>query len=183
MSDKVIHLRKKVRAEDLPYRACVGVMLLNDAGRVFIGSRRKGDVAEGSVSPAYVWQMPQGGVDKDEDLLEAARRELYEETNVRSVRVLAQTPDWLTYDLPEHDIGVALKGKYRGQKQKWFAMRFTGDESEIDVLHPGDGTVPPEFDEWRWEEAYRLPELIVPFKRQVYEQVVACFEVLTKGRG
>ncbi|MFD2251743.1 putative (di)nucleoside polyphosphate hydrolase [Pseudochelatococcus lubricantis] len=182
MSDKVNHIRGKVRAEDLPYRACVGVMLLNKVGRVFIGSRQKGDIAEGTVPPAYTWQMPQGGVDKHEDLLDAARRELFEETNVRSVEVLAQTPDWLTYDLPEDQIGIGLRGKFRGQKQKWFAMRFTGDESEIDVLHPGDGSVPPEFDAWRWEEAQHLPELIVPFKRRVYEQVVAHFAALTHIR-
>ncbi|MGV6871238.1 RNA pyrophosphohydrolase [Pseudochelatococcus sp. B33] len=171
----------KVRADDLPYRACVGVFLLNGAGRVFIGSRRKDDYDEGSLPPDHVWQMPQGGVDDGEDLLEAARRELFEETNIRSVDLLAETPDWLTYDLPGDLIGVALKGKYRGQKQKWFALRFTGDEAEIDVLNPGGGAFPPEFDAWRWEEALRLPELIVPFKRPVYEQVVAQFEGLTRG--
>lgn len=181
MADKGARSRGKVRAEDLPYRPCVGVMLLNAAGRVFIGSRHKNDTAEGAVPPAYTWQMPQGGVDKGEDLLEAARRELFEETNVRSAELLAQTPDWLTYDLPEDQIGIALKGKYRGQKQKWFAMRFIGEESEIDVLNPGDGTVPPEFDAWRWETAELLPELIVPFKRPVYEQVVAQFAVLTRA--
>ncbi|MFT0891110.1 RNA pyrophosphohydrolase [Pseudochelatococcus sp. G4_1912] len=180
MTGKVVSFRKKVRAEDLPYRPCVGIMLLNREGRVFVGNRRQEDNSEGVAPQGYTWQMPQGGIDDGEDALEAARRELFEETNVSSLKVLAQTPEWLTYDLPEDQIGIALKGKYRGQKQKWFAMRFMGDESEIDVLNPGGGESKPEFSGWRWEDAKRLPELIVPFKRQVYEQVVATFEVLTR---
>lgn len=172
---------RKVRAADLPYRACVGVFLLNGAGQVFIGSRRQDEAEEGKVEPAYAWQMPQGGVDEGEDLLEAARRELFEETNVRSVELLAETADWLAYDLPDELIGFGLKGKYRGQKQKWFALRFTGDEAEIDVLRPGGGVFKPEFDAWRWENALRLPELIVPFKRPVYEQVLAQFAPLTRA--
>lgn len=172
--------RGQVRAEDLPYRACVGVFVLNDAGRVFIGSRRQNETDEGTVEPAHAWQMPQGGVDDGEDLLEAARRELFEETNILSVELLAETQDWLAYDLPDELIGIGLKGKYRGQKQKWFALRFTGDEAEIDVFRPGGGAFKPEFDGWRWEEASRLPDLIVPFKRPVYEQVVAQFGPLTR---
>lgn len=179
MKSNIVSFRKKVRAEDLPYRPCVGVMLLNAEGRVFIGNRRQEDNSEGTVAPQYTWQMPQGGIDEGEDALEAALRELYEETNVRSLKVLAQTTGWLTYDLPEDQIGIALKGRYRGQKQKWFALRFTGDDAEIDVLHPGGGDFKPEFSDWRWEEASRLPDLIVPFKRQVYEQVLSQFEALT----
>lgn len=171
---------RPVRADDLPYRACVGVFLLNGAGRVFIGSRHKDEAEEGRIEPAYAWQMPQGGVDEGEDLFEAARRELFEETSVRSVELLAETPDWLAYDLPDELIGFGLKGKYRGQKQKWFALRFTGDEAEIDVLNPGGGAFKPEFEAWRWEAAERLPELVVPFKRPVYEQVVAQFAPLAR---
>ncbi len=173
--------KRKLRPDELPYRPCVGVFLLNTEGRVFIGSRRKEDYDEGALPDSHAWQMPQGGVDEGEELLAAARRELFEETNVRSVELLAETPDWLTYDLPEELIGIALKGKFRGQKQKWFALRFTGDEAEIDVLKPGNGAFKPEFDSWRWEVAERLPDLIVPFKRPVYEQVVAQFASLTRG--
>lgn len=166
--------RKLKNPEDLPYRPCVGVMLLNREGKVFIGRRRKDDVAEGGPYD-FAWQMPQGGVDEGEELFEAARRELYEETNVQSVTLLAETPDWLTYDLPRDQIGIALKGRYRGQKQKWFALRFDGDETEIDVTKPGKGAFKPEFDIWRWEVMPALPDLIVPFKRPVYEEVVRLF--------
>ena len=104
------------------------------------------------------WQMPQGGLDKDEDPYQAALRELYEETSIRSVSLIREAPGWLTYDLPPELVGISWKGRYRGQKQKWFALRFEGDESEIDVLDPGDGDT-PEFSEWRWETLDRLPEL------------------------
>lgn len=173
---------KKVRAEDLPYRPCVGVFLLNAQGRVFIGERHKEERDEGSFPHAHSWQMPQGGVDDGEDILQAARRELYEETSIQSVELLAVTAEWLTYDLPAEVIGIGLRGKYRGQKQKWAAFRFIGDEAEIDVLNPGNGAFKPEFSAWRWEQAERLPDLIVPFKRPVYEQVVAQFRPLTEGR-
>jgi putative (di)nucleoside polyphosphate hydrolase len=155
----------------LPYRPCVGIMLLNRNGRVFIGRRSDGPE---HVDATHAWQMPQGGVDPDEDPWQAALRELYEETNVRSVERLGETADWVTYDIPREIIGQAGKGKYRGQRQKWYAMRFTGHESEIDVAHPGGGHE-PEFTEWRWEPMENLPALIIPFKRKVYEQVVAEF--------
>jgi putative (di)nucleoside polyphosphate hydrolase len=154
---------------ELPYRACVGTMVLNRAGRVFIGARADGPE---HVDATHAWQMPQGGVDPGEDPWQAARRELYEETNIRSVERLGETKDWLTYDIPPQLIGQAWNGKYRGQKQKWFALRFTGDEREIDVAHPGGGHE-PEFLDWRWEPMQNLPALVVPFKRKVYEQVVA----------
>jgi putative (di)nucleoside polyphosphate hydrolase len=155
----------------LPYRACVGIMVLNRAGRVFIGRRRNGPE---HVDTSHAWQMPQGGVDPGEDTWQAALRELYEETNIRSVERLGEIAEWLTYDIPSDLIGEAWGGKYRGQTQKWYALRFTGDAREIDVAHPGGGHK-PEFLDWRWEPIGNLPALVVPFKRKVYEQVVAEF--------
>jgi putative (di)nucleoside polyphosphate hydrolase len=157
--------------DDLPYRTCVGVTLINEKGLVFIG-RRAGGIEH--VDDIHVWQMPQGGVDPGEDTWTAAKRELYEETNARSVEKLAEVPDWLIYDIPRTIAGRAWKGRYRGQKQKWYAMRFTGKDSEINVASPGGHK--PEFTSWRWEPMKNLPELIVPFKRQVYERVVQEFE-------
>jgi putative (di)nucleoside polyphosphate hydrolase len=158
--------------KQLPYRSCVGVMLLNRDGLVFIGRRLGGPE---HVDATHIWQMPQGGLDKGEDAYRGALRELYEETSVRSVTKLAEAKDWHAYDLPSRVGKEAWQGKYRGQKQKWFALRFTGDDEEIDVLHPGGGRHKPEFLEWRWERMERLPELIIPFKRKVYEQVVQEF--------
>jgi putative (di)nucleoside polyphosphate hydrolase len=160
------------RYEDLPYRPCVGLMLLNRQGRAFIGRRSEGPE---HVDETHVWQMPQGGIDPGEDPWAAALRELYEETNVRSVEKLAESKDWYAYDIPREIVGQAWKGKYRGQTQKWYALRFTGDESEIDVERPGGGKHKPEFLEWRWEKIERLPGLIIPFKRPVYERVVEEF--------
>lgn len=158
------------RYDDLPYRSCVGIMLLNARGLVFIGRRVSGpDQAD----PAYVWQMPQGGIDPGEDHWEAARRELFEETNARSVEKLAEVPDWLTYDIPRTIAGRAWKGRFRGQRQKWFALRFTGEDSEINVEAPAGHK--SEFIEWRWEPMQNLPNLVVPFKRPVYERVVQEF--------
>lgn len=155
------------------YRPCVGVMLLNQQGRVFVGRRRpKG--AHDVVSKRYEWQMPQGGIDEGEEPLAAALRELYEETNVTSVSLLAESADWYDYDLPLES-GHRWKGKYRGQTQKWFALRFTGEDSEVDIERPAGGAHKPEFDAWRWERLERLPQLIVPFKRRVYEQVLRDF--------
>jgi len=155
------------------YRPCVGVMLLNSSGLAFIGRRRpKGP--DDRPDAHFEWQMPQGGVDEGETPREAALRELYEETNVRSVEVISEIGEWLSYDLPPQALG-RWRGKYVGQMQKWFALRFTGAESEIDIARPAGGAHQPEFDEWRWEEPSRLPELIVPFKRAVYERVVREF--------
>jgi len=162
-------------ASDLPYRPCVGMMVLNKDGLVWVG--RRVDSPEEPEGRGHWWQMPQGGIDEGEEPREAALRELYEETNIRSVRVLAESREWLTYDLPEHLVGVAWKGRYRGQKQKWFAMRFTGEEDEIDIAHPAGGHA-PEFDAWKWVPMAELPGLIVPFKRAVYEQLVAEFAPL-----
>lgn len=152
---------------------CVGVMLLNRQGLVFIGRRRQLSL-NGDTSDDYAWQMPQGGIDRGEVPLAAARRELQEETNISSASLLAEAPQWYNYDLPVDLGGRAFRGRYRGQTQKWFAFRFEGDESEIDILNPAGG-VKPEFSEWRWERMDKLPELIIPFKRDVYEKVVATF--------
>jgi putative (di)nucleoside polyphosphate hydrolase len=159
--------------ENLPYRPCVGIALFNSAGHVWIGCRSDKD-AEGE-GEGHWWQMPQGGLDEGEDPYEAALRELYEETSVKTVSLIREADDWLKYDLPADLVGQSWRGRYRGQKQKWFALRLEGDESEIDVLNPGGGKHKPEFSEWRWEKLARLPELIVPFKRKVYEGVVAEF--------
>jgi putative (di)nucleoside polyphosphate hydrolase len=156
--------------DSLPYRPCVGLMVLNPAGRVFIGRRIDGPE---HVDKMHAWQMPQGGVDPGEDTWLAALRELYEETNIRSVERLGEIEEWLSYDIPRTIVGQAWKGKYRGQRQKWYALRFAGDESEIDITCPGGHK--QEFAEWRWEPMANLPGLIIPFKRPVYERVVREF--------
>ena len=160
---------------DLPYRPCVGMVLINRSGLVFVGRRR----TDGGTAAreGYAWQMPQGGIDPGEAPAAAALRELHEETNVReaSVEILAEAPDWYRYDLPSYVAGRAWRGRYRGQAQRWFALRFLGRDDEIDVHRPAGGTHRPEFDDWRWEPLANLPTLIVPFKRPVYEQVVAAF--------
>jgi putative (di)nucleoside polyphosphate hydrolase len=157
--------------ESLPYRPCVATAVFNRAGRVFIGRRIDGPE---HVDEVHAWQMPQGGIDRDEDPWPAALRELREETNIRSVEKLGEIPEWLSYDIPRAIAGLAWKGKYRGQRQKWYALRFTGDEREIDVAHPADGHE-PEFAAWRWERLDKVPDLIVPFKRTVYARVAREF--------
>lgn len=159
----------------LPYRDCVGVALFNQQGNVFVGRRRSEGDPDQSAALDAPWQMPQGGIDKGEDPLRAALRELHEETNVTTVSLLAEAPEWIYYDLPDEALGIAWKGRYRGQRQRWFAFAFTGDDREIDVAAPGGGKFSPEFDAWRWERLARTPGLIVPFKRDAYEKVVAAF--------
>jgi putative (di)nucleoside polyphosphate hydrolase len=154
------------------YRPCVGVVLINRDGLVFIGRRRNKALAE-HVAPGYEWQMPQGGIDRGEDPYAACLRELQEETNVQSVSLLAEAKDWYSYDLPNTIAEEAWRGRYQGQRQKWFALRFEGPDSEINIEAPGGHR--PEFDAWRWERMELLPELIIPFKRPVYERVVADF--------
>ena len=157
--------------EGLPYRPCVGVMLINAEGRVLVGQRAdRGDAPEGT---GTWWQMPQGGLDAGEEPEAAARRELVEETGVRSARFVAQARNWLTYDLPPELVGVAWGGRYRGQKQMWFAARFEGEESEIDIGPHGGHE--QEFDAWRWVTLKELPALVVPFKRKVYQSVIKEF--------
>ncbi|ALG89025.1 MULTISPECIES: RNA pyrophosphohydrolase [Actibacterium] len=156
----------------LPYRPCVGVMLMNADGRIFVGQRKDSEVA--------AWQMPQGGIDKGEAPEAAALRELWEETGVTAdlVEVVGQTGDWVTYDLPDELVGKVWKGKYRGQKQLWFLLRFLGSDDQIDIE-----TEHPEFSEWAWLPADQLVANIVPFKREVYAQVVAELGPQIAGRG
>lgn len=161
---------------DLPYRPCVGVMVLNKQGLVWAG-RRIPQVNSEYDGSNHLWQMPQGGIDEGEHPLTAAVRELYEETGMKSITLLAEASDWIYYDLPDHLMGKALKGKYRGQAQRWFAFRFDGDESEI-MIDPPPTDQHAEFDAWEWREMSVLPDLIVTFKRKVYEQVVAEFSHL-----
>jgi putative (di)nucleoside polyphosphate hydrolase len=163
-----------MRFEDLPYRRCVGVMLLNRDGDAFIGRRIDGPE---HIDPTHAWQMPQGGIDAGEEPWPAALRELYEETNIRTVERLGEIAEWLNYDIPREIVGQVWKGKYRGQTQKWFAMRLVGDDSEIDVGNPA-GAQEPEFSAWRWEPMQNVPDLVVPFKRAVYERVVREFQHL-----
>ncbi|HEV7959970.1 MAG TPA: RNA pyrophosphohydrolase [Rhizomicrobium sp.] len=151
----------------LPYRPAVGVMLLNREGMVFVG-RRIDQTLEG-------WQMPQGGIDQGEEPRQAAMRELREEAGTGKAEIIAEMDDWVTYDLPAHLVGVAFHGKYRGQRQKWFAMRFKGDDSDID-LHAHE----PEFSAWKWLAIEELPRVIVPFKRDTYAKVIAAFRHLAK---
>lgn len=160
--------------KSLPYRPCVGIMLINRAGHIWLGHRTDEPNDEGA---GTWWQMPQGGIDANEDPHRAALRELHEETSVRSAEIIAESANWYSYDLPAHLIGKSFGGRYRGQTQRWFAMRFTGADSEIDVLDPPGEEA--EFDAWRWAPMGDALKLLVPFKRDVYAQVIAEFRHLT----
>lgn len=162
-------MTKPIDREHMPYRFCAGVCVVNDKGEVFAGRR----LAKPGVPQSHEWQFPQGGIDKGEDPLEAAKRELYEETNITSIELIYEIPKWLSYDLPEPLLGKALKGKYRGQQQRWFVFRFVGDESEINVAQPADGAHPAEFSAWAWRPIDDMPNLIVPFKKALYQELVA----------
>ncbi|MDV7338160.1 RNA pyrophosphohydrolase [Terasakiella sp. A23] len=150
--------------KDLPYRPCVGICVLNKDGQVFVAER---------LDTPGAWQMPQGGIDKGEDPQDAALRELEEEIGTNKGSILARTEDWLYYDLPDDLIGKVWKGKYRGQKQIWFALRFEGEDKDIDI-----NTKHPEFSRWKWVDLAETVELIVPFKRELYQEIVNQFKGL-----
>ena len=143
----------------LPLRTGVGVIVLNSNNKVFVGKRKD--------NPVDKWQMPQGGVDPGETFLEAMKRELEEETSIKNIEILKELDYWLEYNLPKNLIGIIWKGKYRGQKQKWFIARFLGSDSEVNL-----NTKKPEFIEWKWLEINDLPEVIVDFKKNVYKKLV-----------
>lgn len=151
--------------QKLPYRPGVGIMLLNPANQVFVAKRID--------MRSEAWQMPQGGIDEGEDPRIAAFRELQEETGVTQANILHETPDWLDYDLPAELVPVIWKGRFRGQRQKWFIMRFNGDDTHINIE-----TENPEFSEWKWAEYDSLPSLIVPFKKDLYQRLVDDFRPL-----
>jgi len=161
-------MTKHVDLADLPYRQGVGLALFNAQGLVFAARRIDTD--------GLAWQMPQGGIDKGESPETAALRELEEEIGTAKAEIIATSQDWLTYDLPKDLVGKLWKGKYRGQKQKWFALRFTGSDSDINI-----NTKHPEFCEWRWVRFDELVDLIVPFKRDLYRAVVAEFADLARS--
>jgi len=148
--------------KELPYRSGVGIMLVNSKELVFVAKRID------MVSEA--WQMPQGGIDNGESPIQAAWRELMEETGTNKAELLGESRDWYSYDLPETLVPKVLGGKYRGQKQKWFAMRFTGTDADINIA-----TLEPEFSEWKWVKPQTLPDIIVPFKRELYKALLSEF--------
>ncbi len=155
----------------LPYRLNVGAVLFNAAGLVLVARRADLPNAEG---PAGGWQLPQGGIDDDEDPRTAVLRELAEEIGTDRAEIIAEHPDWLTYDLPPALIGVALRGRFRGQRQRWFALRFTGTDTDIRL----DADPHPEFDAWRWAALAELPDLAVAFKRPIYTVLAHSFRRL-----
>ncbi len=154
-------------SEDLPMRPCAGIVLLNGKGRVWVGRRRP------KWADNHIWQPPQGGIGRNERPLHAAFRELREETGITSARLVAELPQWLDYRLPRELVGVALKGRFAGQRLRWYALRFEGNESEIDI--DAKERVKPEFEAWRWVSLDDLPRLCLPHKRKVYEVVADAF--------
>ena len=144
--------------KNLPLRNGVGIVVLNKKNKVFVARRID--------NPKDYWQMPQGGVDKGEDFLKAAYRELKEETSIKNVKLIKELDEILTYELPDHLLGIIWKGKYRGQKQKWFLMRFTGDEKEINIK-----TKNPEFLDWKWIEIDQITDKVVSFKLHIYKEL------------
>ena len=164
--------------ENLGFRPCVGIMVINRDGLVWIG--RRPDAPQEPEGPGTWWQMPQGGIDEHEDPRAAALRELYEETGIRSVEIIGEHPGWLHYDLPKALVPKAWGGRWRGQKQKWFLMRFLGTDDEVRTTPPPGHQV--EFAEWRWAALDTLVAQIVPFKRDVYQAVTQAFAPLVGPR-
>ena len=146
-------------SKKLPLRTGVGAIVLNNKNKIFVGKRKD--------NPVDKWQMPQGGVNKNENLLAAMKRELYEETSIKNIKVLKELDEWYEYELPKNLLGIIWKGKFRGQKQKWFIVRFVGKENEINLK-----TKHPEFIEWKWIKMDELPKVIVDFKKNVYEKLL-----------
>mgnify|MGYP001457501524 CR=1 FL=1 len=145
--------------DNLPLRIGVGVIVLNKENKVFVGKRRD--------NPVDKWQMPQGGVNHGEEFIDAMKRELEEETGIKNIKILKEINGWLEYELPKYLLGKIWKGKYRGQKQKWFIVRFVGNDTEINLE-----TSKPEFIEWQWLDIEKLPIVIVEFKKRVYEELL-----------
>ena len=148
-----------MKQNELPLRLCVGIIVLNKENKVFVGKRID--------NPTNKWQMPQGGVDHGENLVNAMKRELEEETSIRSIEILKELEEWTEYELPDYLLGKIWRGKYRGQKQKWFIVRFLGKDEEINLK-----TTHPEFIEWQWLDIENLPSVIVHFKKKVYEKLL-----------
>tara|TARA_B100000941_G_C28420534_1_gene508580 strand:- start:475 stop:945 length:471 start_codon:yes stop_codon:yes gene_type:complete len=155
-----------MNSKKLPLRSGVGVVILNNKNKVFVGKRKD--------NPVDKWQMPQGGVDTGEDYLSAMKRELFEETSIKSIEVLKEIEGFYEYELPENLVGIIWKGKYRGQKQKWFITKFTGSETEINLK-----TKNPEFIEWKWIAIDELPNVIVKFKRNIYLNLLKDIKKIT----
>lgn len=160
---------------ELPLRPSVGMMLVSRHGLIWVG-RRRPKWAGDHLAP--FWQMPQGGITASETPEQAALRELQEETGISSAEIVATIPDWLTYELPDYLLGVALKGRFRGQIQRWFALQFTGLDSEIDIRSRGGRKA--EFEAWQWATLDEVPQLVVPFKRSLYETVTREFAHLVR---
>ena len=148
-----------MKQNELPLRLGVGIIVLNKENKVFVGKRKD--------NPINKWQMPQGGVDRGESLVNAMKRELKEETSIRSIEILKELEGWTEYELPDYLLGKIWRGKYRGQKQKWFIVRFSGKDKEINLK-----TTHPEFIEWQWLDIENLPSVIVRFKKKVYEKIL-----------
>ena len=148
-----------MKTNELPLRLGVGIIVLNNENKVFVGKRKD--------NPTDRWQMPQGGVDQGENLEEAMKRELKEETSIQNIKIIKELDEWTEYELPDYLLGKIWKGKYKGQRQKWFIVRFLGDDTEINL-----NTKYPEFIEWQWIKIENLPEVIVQFKKKVYEDLL-----------
>jgi len=151
--------------QKLPFRIGVGIIVLNNKNQVFVGKRKD--------NPGNNWQMPQGGIDKGEDFISAMKRELMEETSIKNIKILKELEHLYQYDLPKNLVGIIWKGKFRGQKQKWFITRFLGEDTEINLK-----TKHPEFIEWKWIEPEKLPEVIVSFKKEIYLSLVKEIKLL-----